>query len=129
MQVTDQGGHTSAESFDGRTLYYAKARVPRQPLYARPLDGGPEKQVVPEILGRTFAVVEDGLYYFGRTEAASVTALCFLDAARGRAREIARLELPVATGVGLTVSPDRKTFLFTAWKPDNADLMMIENFR
>jgi hypothetical protein len=37
--------------------------------------------------------------------------------------------VPVATGVGLTVSPDRKTFLFTAWKPDHADLMLIENFR
>ncbi len=129
VQVTDAGGHTCAESFDGRTLYYAKARVPQQPLYARPLDGGPEKRIVEEILGRTFAVVENGLYYFARTEAVSVTSLRFLDVARGKTREVARLDVAVAPGVGLTASPDRKTFLFTAWKPDNADLMLIENFR
>jgi len=129
VQVTDAGGHTCAEALDGRTLYYAKARVPQQPLFARPLDGGPEKRVVDEILGRTFAVVEDGVYYFARTEATSVSSLRFLDVARGRTREVARLELAVAAGVGLTVSPDRKTFLFTAYKPDNADLFLIENFR
>jgi hypothetical protein len=129
VQVTDAGGHTCAEALDGRTLYYAKARVPQQPLFARLLDGGPEKRVVDEILGRTFAVVEDGVYYFARTEAASVSSLRFLDIARGRTREVARLELAVAAGVGLTVSPDRKAFLFTAYKPDNADLFMIENFR
>jgi Tol biopolymer transport system component/serine/threonine protein kinase len=129
MQVTDQGGFTCVESFDGRTLYYAKAQVPRQPLFARPIDGGPEMRVVEEILGRTFAVAEHGLYYFARTEAAGVTSLRFLDVARGRSREVARLDVPVAPGAGLTVSPDRKTILFTAFKPNNADLMLIENFR
>jgi hypothetical protein len=30
---------------------------------------------------------------------------------------------------GLTVSPDRKTVLFTVDKPINSDLMLIEKFR
>jgi hypothetical protein len=30
---------------------------------------------------------------------------------------------------GLTISPDRKTILFSAYKPENQDLMLIENFR
>ena len=98
MQVTDEGGFTSHESFDGRTLYYVKGREARQPLFARPIGGGPEKRVVDEILGRTFAVVEDGLYYFARTEAAGVTSLRFLDVARGRTREVARLDVPVRPG-------------------------------
>jgi Tol biopolymer transport system component len=129
VQVTDEGGYTSHESPDGRTLYYVKAREARQPLFARPVSGGPEKRVVEEILGRTFAVVEDGVYYFARTEAAAVTAIRFLDVARGTSREVARVEAPVAPIFGLSVSPDRKMFLFTASKPDNVDLFLIENFR
>jgi serine/threonine protein kinase len=128
-QVTDQGGFTSHESLDGRTLYYVKAQVPRQPLFARPIEGGPEMRVVEEILGRTFAVAEDGIYYFARTDRAGVGSLRFLDFARARSREVARLDVPVAPGLGLTVSPDRKTILFTAFKPQNVDLMLIENFR
>jgi hypothetical protein len=31
--------------------------------------------------------------------------------------------------LGLTVSPDRKTFLFGITNPANSDLMLIENFR
>jgi hypothetical protein len=128
LQVTDDGGFTCHESLDGRTLYYVKARVDRQPLFARPTDGGPEKRVIDEILGRTFAVVEQGVYYFARTEAAGVTAIRFLEAARERTREVAHLDVPVAPGYGLTASPDQKTFLFTAYKPDDADLFVIENF-
>jgi Tol biopolymer transport system component/predicted Ser/Thr protein kinase len=128
-QVTEEGGFTCVESFDGRTLYYVKTRVPRQPLFARPIGGGAETRVVDEVLGRTFAVVENGLYYFARTEAAAVTAIRFLDVARARSREVARLDLLVAPAFGLSVSPDRRTILFTASKPDNADLYLIENFR
>ena len=128
-QVTDQGGYTCFESFDGRMLYYAKAPIPRQPLFARPTGGGPETRVVDEILGRSFAVAEDGLYFFARTDIPGVTSLRFLDVARGRSRQVARLDVMVAPGLGLTVSPDRKTILFTAFKPNNADLMLIENFR
>ena len=128
VQVTDAGGYTSHESPDGRTLYYVKGREARQPLFARPVGGGPETRIVDEVLGRTFAVVEDGVYYFARTEAAGVTAIRFLDVARGASREVARLDALVAPIFGLSVSPDRKRFLFTASKPDNVDLYLIENF-
>jgi hypothetical protein len=127
--VTDQGGYACFESFDGQMLYYAKAPIPRHPLFARPTGGGPETQVVDEILGRSFAVAEGGLYYFARTDVAGVTSLRFLDGARGRRSEVARLDVLVAPGLGLTVSPDRKTILFTAFKPNNADLFLIEDFR
>jgi serine/threonine protein kinase/Tol biopolymer transport system component len=129
VAVTDNGGYRCIESVDGRTLYYAKERGPNQPLFARPLDGGPERRVVDAILGSTFAVTENGLYYFARTDVPGVTSLRFLDVGHERSREVARLDMTVAPGLGLTVSPDRKTILFTAFKPNNADLFLIENFR
>jgi serine/threonine protein kinase/dipeptidyl aminopeptidase/acylaminoacyl peptidase len=129
VAVTTDGGYRCVESVDGRTLYYVKQRVPNQPLFERPLHGGPERRILDEILGWTFAVADDGLYYFARTGVAGVTSLRFLDVTRGRSREVARLDMAVAPGAGLTVSPDRKTILFTAFKPNDADLFLIENFR
>jgi hypothetical protein len=32
-------------------------------------------------------------------------------------------------GCGLTISPDQKTVLFSCRKPENSDLILIENFR
>ena len=58
-----------------------------------------------------------------------MTAIRFLESPAGGRREVARLEALVAPTFGLTVSPDHKTFLFTAYKPDDADLFLIENFR
>jgi Tol biopolymer transport system component len=127
-RVTDRGGYTCLESFDGRTLYYTKEQAPRQPVFSRPIGGGPERQVVEEILGRSYAVVRDGLYYFALTDVPGVTAVRLLDVARGRSRDVARLDVRVAPQ-GLTVSPDRKTILFTVLKPNDADLYLIENFR
>ena len=128
-QVTDQGGFTCHLSPDGRTLYYVKARAAQQPLFARPAEGGPERRVVEEIFGRTFEVDEDGVYYFARTDDPGVTSLRLLEAASGRSREVAHLEALVAPTFGVTVSRDHKTYLFTAYKPDDADLFLIENFR
>jgi Tol biopolymer transport system component/predicted Ser/Thr protein kinase len=128
-QVTTEGGFACFEAFDGRTLYYTKAQAARQPVFARPTGGGPERRVVDEILGRSFAVVPGGLYYFALTDVPGVTVVRALEVARRRSRDVARLGVPVTPGAGLSVSPDRKTILFTVFKPNDADLYLIENFR
>jgi Tol biopolymer transport system component len=127
VQVTDQGGFTSFESFDGKTLYYVKGRVASQPLFARPLAGGPERRLVDAIWGRTFAVTEDGLYYFADTDREGVFSLRHLAVPQGRTREV--IEVHVVPSLGISVSPDHRTILFAAHTTMNDDLMMIENFR
>jgi hypothetical protein len=47
--------------------------------------------------------------------------------ASGRSRALTAIEGSVY--LGLAVSPDRKTALFSVQKPINRDLMLIENFR
>ena len=127
VQVTDQGGFTSCESFDGKTLYYVKGRVASQPLFARPLAGGPERRLVDAIWGRTFAVTEDGLYYFADTDREGVFSLRHLAVRQGRTREV--IEVHVVPSLGISVSPDHRTIIFAAYTTMNDDLMMIENFR
>ncbi len=126
VQVTDQGGVTSFESADGRTLLYVKDRVDRQPLFARTLGTAGERQVLPEIVGRFFAVDDAGVLFVARVEP-SGRALRHLDIATGRVRERARLDVQLSQG--LTTSRDGRTILFAANQPLNDDLYLIENFR
>lgn len=125
-QVTDNGGHNALESVDRKTLFYAKADI-GTPLFARPLAGGPEGKVV-EFNGpaRDFPVFEDGFYYSGRSEKGRVPLL-FYQFSSGSSRLITHVERYVYKG--LTVSPDRKTILYTRSASSGGDLMLIENFR
>ena len=124
-QITDKGGYIGFESADGKTLFYIKEQP--SPLFARPLAGGPERQVL-EYVGvtRDFAVFEDGIYYGGRFENGK-TPILFYQFSTGRS-----LLLTMAEGYvkdGLSVSRDRKTVLFSTILTGGADLMLIENFR
>jgi Tol biopolymer transport system component len=133
MQVTDRGGYVAFESWDGKTLYYTKSAgvnvdLAPGPLFARSLAGGPERQVLDSVVARAFFPVEDGIYYIARHDNEGAWPLQFFDLATGRSRVLTRIEGQLWLG-GLTVSPDRKIFLFTVNKPLNFDLMLIENFR
>ncbi len=125
-QVTDNGGYVAFESWDGRTLYYMKPGV-ASPLFGKPLAGGPERQILETVVQRAFFPVEDGIYYMGPGEKLGTYLLQFHDFASGRSRVLTVID--GSLNMGLTVSPDRKTVLFTVQKPLNRDLMLIENFR
>ena len=133
--VTDRGGFRPRLSPDGRTLYYLRQGF-GSPLFARPVAGGDERQVIDSVSRSEYVVREDGIYYFtpvgdqttlfwGTVIARSDT-LRFLDFATGRSRELAAVDY---VGRGLTVSPDGKTILYCVRKPPSVDLMLIENFR
>jgi Tol biopolymer transport system component/predicted Ser/Thr protein kinase len=131
FQVTNNGGYIAFESWDGEILCYLKAVASTrgfiQPLYARALAGGPERQLIDAVVGRAFYPVEDGIYYIGPGEKPGAYALRFYDFANKRSRTLSAIEQTPQSG--LTVSPDRKTFLFDIGNPDSSDLMLIDNFR
>ena len=125
-QITPDGGHTAFESFDGKTLYYTKTE--HAPLFAMPLAEKRERQVIDLVVARAFSVVEDGIYYIGRRSESQRYPLSFYQFSGGTTREIAQLEGEV--GLGLTVSRDRRTFLFTKSSVvAGHDIMLVENFR
>jgi Tol biopolymer transport system component len=126
-QVTDDGGTTSLESYDGKTLYYVKGRGAPQPLFARTRRRPGEWKIAEEVISRIFAVDEHGVLFFVRSETPGQVSLRHVDGATGKTREVARLD--VSPSLGLTASRDGREILFAANKPSNDDLYLIENFR
>jgi Tol biopolymer transport system component len=121
-QVTANGGFVAVESPDGNYLYYSQTRN-FGPVLRMPLAGGPSEELIPNISGLFFAVTERGIYY------CSADAIWFWDAASRHTRRI--LVPPKQTDVGLDVSPDGQTLLFTQLDVESAgaDLYLIDNFR
>jgi Tol biopolymer transport system component len=126
-QITSNGGYVALESADGNTLYYTKTgSYGVEPLYAHALGGSEERQVLERVAGRGFDVFEDGIYYL--TPSGHRTAeIRFHEFATGRSRVVSAIDaLP---GLGLSVSPNRRTFLFAEFVSAGVDLMLIDNFR
>lgn len=138
MQLTHNGGWAAFESHDGRLLYYTNSihSAGRQGelftstkiggLWVLPLGGGEEKQVLESVWYRAFAVVDDGIYYIP-APAAKGSSVRFRSFATGQDKEISSISQP--TYQGLTVSPDRKTILFSAEVQTGSNIMVVDNFR
>jgi Tol biopolymer transport system component len=107
-RVTRKGGFVPHESADGQTLFF-KTGYFDSPLIALALPGGPERQVLDCVSVLRFAVGRAGVYHFGCGPGPDVP-LFLLDATTGRDRLLGRVERP---SLGLTVSPDGKTILYT----------------
>jgi hypothetical protein len=96
-------------------------------LHAKSLAGGTERQVLDSVWLRAFCIVEDGIYHIAAVNKEGFYPLLFFNFATQEERLI--INLDARPYHGLTISPDRKTILFSAHKPQNQDLMLIENFR
>lgn len=147
--VTRNGGSVAFESADGKALYYTKDITGSGGLYSLQFAGGEERQVfADQVAMRGLVVVPAGVYYMtpmkqgpGRHEASGLAEesryvfpsgymhryeIRFHEFSSGRSWTVAEIPEPVEQG--LSVSPDRKTFLFSVISP-GADLVAVENFR
>jgi hypothetical protein len=145
-QVTRNGGQTAFESADGKSLYFTKSDNGVEGLFSVPVGGGEERQVVRDAVpARGFVVVPDGVYYIspakpdladrgaflviGYRRAPESWKRCeirFYTCATGRSVVLGEIGGPIS--LGLAVSPDRKTFLYSR-RADEADLFMVEGSR
>ena len=129
LQVTRHGGFAAFESTDGRFLYYAKGlTVPG--LWRVPTDGGEEVELIGSLEAGYWgywAVVENGIYYLDTTTKAGIA---FFDISTHRITRLFDLEnRPARQNLGLTVSPDKKTILYTQLAASSSDILLLENFR
>ncbi len=125
-QVTHNGGFVAFESSDGQALYYTKSEG-NPSLWLLPRAGGQETLLVESIIGRSFAVVDEGVYYFVPNKPDGSASLRLHSIATGKNVEIATINQPIANG--MTASPDRKTILFSTVVRSGSNLMIVDNFR
>jgi Tol biopolymer transport system component len=119
-QVTFNGGFSAVESLDAKYLYYSQTRN-FGPVMRMPLSGGTAEQVIPDIRGLFYAVTASGIYFEANR------TISFWDAATGNIRAI--FAPPKPMGIGMAVSPDGRSLLFTQIETDGADLYMIDGLR
>ena len=125
-QVTRNGGYIAFESVDGSVLFYTLSEFGSEGLFAKRLPDGDEVPLIRERIGRRgFAVFSDGIYYLGA--AGPDFKIRFYQFATRVTRTLAEVEGQLQ--LGLAVSPDRKSFLFSKVVFSGSDLMLIENFR
>jgi Tol biopolymer transport system component len=130
IQVTRHGGHLSAESWDGRHLYYSKTWV--SGVWRMPIGGGEETPVVSGPLAyRAWALGRSGLYYAVASETRGLLqayVIWYLDFESGAKSEVYRKEGPF-TDVHLAVSPDESWVLHAERPTFRSELMLVEDFR
>jgi Tol biopolymer transport system component/predicted Ser/Thr protein kinase len=135
VQITTTGGASAWESWDGETLYYTRhdglGPAGRSPgLFARPLAGGPERQVLKAVWQWDFYPVRDGIYYIvvADTQNQETFELRFLEFSAGQSTLVTTFQALV--GQGLTATGDGGTILYSGKPPElGADLMLVQNFR
>ncbi|HKA21160.1 MAG TPA: protein kinase [Blastocatellia bacterium] len=127
VQVTRYGGLCTAESPDGKSVYYSKFGSPG--IYQVPVDGGDETLVIASNARRNWAVADDGIYFITQDTGGEAAIECFNLATR-RVRNVAALGKINLWLMALAVSPDRRWFLYTQVDPSNTgNITMVENFR
>lgn len=126
--VTSLGGFTSAESTDGKTLYFARNESPG--LWSAKLDSqgvaGEERLVTSELesaMWGNWALDARGVYYISGGQ------LRYLPFG-GQPRLVLALTAPPAVlDSGLAVSPDGRTILFGQIDHTGSDIILVDPFR
>ena len=129
LQVTLHGGHAALESLDGTFLYYAKNSQPEPEIWRVPVGGGSgEEKPMPLVRPGTWAswqVVEEGILFVGPA-LGHQAVLSFYDFAKDRTTTVALLDrIPFWLGA----TPDGETVAFDQPGQEQAQAMLIENFR
>jgi eukaryotic-like serine/threonine-protein kinase len=126
VQVTRNGGARAYPSADGTQIYYTKDDGDAA-LWSMPVAGGEEREVLPSVIYRNFAVLAEGIYFIPRPGSDGRSGVHYLDFSTGAVHQVLRLE--GRPSLGLTVSPDRRRILVAQTDQVGRDLMLVNGFR
>jgi len=128
-QLTKHGGAgLPLESVDGKFLFYTKTSGTG--LWRMPLSGGEEQLFLPDPVGGSgldYAVARSGIYFIREAGSKAKQRLIFFRFADGQMTTIAEMTRPVF--MGLAISPDERTILYSQIDHVSSELMLVENFR
>ena len=130
VQITKNGGFSCMESPDAKFLYFTKRTVAG--IWKMPVNGGPEALVMDEMnpsLPGYWAVFDDGIYYVNSHAKPQPAIEFFSFATRQSTRILQMSGQPDPWFGGLTVSPDRRTIVFSRQEYQSSEILLGENFR
>ena len=126
-----EGGHLSAESFDGKFLYYQKKSL-LPGIWRVPVAGGDETLILDHHRAgywRHWAVVEQGIY-FATVERPEQPLIEFFSFATGLVTHVTTLQKGLdPVNSGLAVSRDGRWMVWSQIDHVSNDIMLMENFR
>jgi Tol biopolymer transport system component len=125
--VRGTSGPFACDTPDGRTLLF-QLKDSDSPLMAMPLKGGTARQLVACVRNSAFGVGPQGVYYVPCDQSPN-PSVHVLNLETGRDTRLGTLDGITGRPVGLSVSLDGKTIVYPKVTSQNADLMLIENFR
>ena len=130
FQLTKQGGVVAFESWDGKFVYYSERagegeRNGMGGLRRVPSDGGEETLVLPSVTFLNFTVAKDGIYFIPRADSRGRYSLQFYSFATQVSQPMLSSS---GIGVGLAVSPDGRSLLYTQRDDPKSDLMLVQHF-
>jgi Tol biopolymer transport system component/DNA-binding winged helix-turn-helix (wHTH) protein len=135
LQLTKEGGLSPAEGVDGYVYY---SRNNPTAVWRVPIDGGPETLVADRLaFSRNFAVGEHGLYLMALDPSLGhppltwitpgPTLIDYIDFATRKRTTLARFDKTYS--IGLTLTPDERSLLFSLVESAGSDLMRVDGFR
>jgi Tol biopolymer transport system component/predicted Ser/Thr protein kinase len=130
-QVTPDGGFEALESVDGKTLYFVRARTERG-LWSQPASGGTPIRVsgLDTVTGGFWAVASDAIYFLEFDRSAETYLIQAYRLDTGKISKAGRIEKPVwAAPPAFSVSRDGKRLVWHQTDHQDADLVLVENFR
>jgi Tol biopolymer transport system component/tRNA A-37 threonylcarbamoyl transferase component Bud32 len=128
VQITHGGGVAGIESPDGRWLYYCKRPGYGNDLWRAPVAGGAEERIL-EDLGNhlAYAVTNEGVYYQRARTTMDRFTLVYLDLRTRQAKPL--LTTGARMFIGVSVSPDGRSLIWSQTDTYGADLVLVEGFR
>ena len=128
VQVTQHGGHAALASLDGKFIYYAKTPYANPEIWQVPTKGGPEKLVSPVLNPVTWAawsITKRGIV-FAHPSGRGRPVVSLFDPATRHVSDLAELPIPP---FWLSASPDAHFLLFDQPGWQQAQIMLVDNFR
>ncbi len=128
LQVTRNGGANAKESPDARWLYYARRPGVGTELWRAPITGGEETLVLDDLShGLSYAVTNEGVYYTQARSELDKLSLAFLDLRTQKVKPL--LKTNGRMFLGVAVSPDGRSLLWSQVDAHGADLILVEGFK
>jgi hypothetical protein len=116
-------------SDDKQYIYYIQSRAAGR-LRRIPVGGGPEEDILPSIIDRSWAVTDGGVYFFRmETSGAQRGELFFYDFRSKQSRKTGFITPRRMGYSGMTLSPDGKFLIYPQLDELGSDIMVVDRFR